>query len=112
EEAGEYALLAPAPLAAVAESGVDVDPLRLFGAGHGYVQASLDAAELGITPACDARLLVRSSAGQGGADLDVGALAPCVSADADRNGVVDLIEPQGAAGCERDEHCPASGLCV
>jgi outer membrane protein OmpA-like peptidoglycan-associated protein len=112
EESAEYALMAPAPLAALAESGVDVDPLRLFSDRHGYLQASLDAEALDITPSCGARLLVRSSAGDGGADVDVGALGPCVSADGDGNGVVDLIEPRDAEGCERDDQCPASGLCV
>jgi OOP family OmpA-OmpF porin len=108
----EYALLAPAPLAATAESGVDVDPLRLFADRHGYLQASLDAEALDITPSCDARLLVRSSAGNGDADVDVGALGPCVSADGDGNGVLDLIEALDAEACERDDQCPASGLCV
>ena len=112
EEDGEYALVTPAPLAAVAESEVDIDPLRLFADRHGYLQASLDAEALGIAPSCEARLLVRSSAGEAGADLDVGVLGPCVSADSDRNGVLDLIEPRDADGCERDDQCPARGLCV
>jgi outer membrane protein OmpA-like peptidoglycan-associated protein len=112
EDDAEYALLAPAPLAAAAESGVDVDPLRVFADRHGYLQASLDAEALDITPSCEARLLVRSSAGNAGADVDVGALGPCVSADGDGNGVVDLIEARDAEGCERDDQCPASGLCV
>jgi hypothetical protein len=92
EQDEEFALEPPAPLDAIAESGVDIDPLRLFSDRHGYLQASLDAAALDITPSCEARLLVRSSAGGGGADLDVGALGPCVSADGDGNGVVDLLE--------------------
>jgi OOP family OmpA-OmpF porin len=112
EDDGEYALLAPAPLAAVTESGVDVDPLPLFADRHGYLQASLDAEALDITPSCEARLLVRSSAGNADADVDVGELGPCVSADGDGNGVVDLIEARDAEGCERDDQCPASGLCV
>ncbi|HTV22455.1 MAG TPA: OmpA family protein [Polyangiaceae bacterium] len=112
DEAGEYALVMPAPLAAVAESGVDVDPLRLFADTHGYLQASLDADALGITPSCEARLFVRSSAGDGSGDADVGLLGPCVSGDSNSNGVIDLIEPRDAAACERDEQCPARGLCI
>lgn len=111
DEDGEYALETPAPLAALAESGVDVDPLRLFGDGHGYLQASLDAGPLDVAPTCDARLLVRSSVEGGAADLDVGQLQPCASVDADDNGVIDVIEaPDGA--CERDAQCPARGLCI
>lgn len=112
EADSEYALVPPAPLAALAESGVDVDPLRFFADRHGYLQASLDAEALDITPSCEARLLVRSSAGTGDADLDVGALGPCAGGDGDGNGVVDLIEARDAEGCERDDQCPASGLCV
>jgi OOP family OmpA-OmpF porin len=100
-----------APLAAVAESGVDADPLRLFAGEHGYLQVSLDARALDIQPSCAARLLVRAATASGQADLDVGVLAPCVSLDADRNQVPDLLEVEDAR-CDSDDQCPASGLCV
>lgn len=100
------------PLAASAESGTDLDPLRLFAETHGYVQGALDARPLGIAPSCDMSLLVRSARGDAAGDADVGGVAPCRPADADRNGVLDLIEVTRPDSCERDEQCPASGLCL
>ncbi len=114
EQDGAYELSPVAPLAATAEAGVDVDPLRVFADSHGYLQASFTADRVDVTPTCNARLLVRSSAGEGGADLDVGGLASCVASDrdGDGNGVVDLVEVSSEASCQRDEQCPASGLCI
>jgi outer membrane protein OmpA-like peptidoglycan-associated protein len=110
-EAGAYAPLDLGPLAALAESGVDTDPLRVFDATHGYLQVALDLARLGIAPRCNANLLWRSATTDDGAsDLDVGELAPCGYVDADENHVSDALEVQAA--CERDEQCPADGLCV
>jgi OmpA-OmpF porin, OOP family len=114
EQDAEYALVPLAPLAATAEAGVDVDPLRVFADSHGYLQASLSAERVDLSPTCDARLLVRASAGDGGADLDVGALESCAGSgrDEDDNGVVDLVEVGTEASCQRDDQCPAEGLCI
>lgn len=114
EQDGEYVLAPVAPLAATAEAGVDLDPLRVFADAHGYLQASFAADRVAITPSCDARLLVRASAGASSSDRDVGELASCRAGDrdGDRNGVVDLVEVTTEASCQRDEQCPASGLCI
>lgn len=105
----DYAALALPPLDAAAETGLDLDPLRVFARPHGYLQVALDldAVELGAT--CDANLLVRSTNAADLSDLDLGSVGPCVAADGDRNGVVDLIEVR--TGCDTDDQCPAHGLC-
>jgi OmpA-OmpF porin, OOP family len=112
---GQRARYEPAtlpPLSARAESGVDRDPLRVLGDGHGYVQLSLESRSFGIGPSCSARLLLRSTAGAGAGDRDVGELAPCVSGDADGDGTRDALEATIEPGCERDSECPAEALCI
>jgi OmpA-OmpF porin, OOP family len=108
----QYAPINEAPLASQVESGVDLDPLRLYADTHGYLQVALDGDELGIAPSCDAHLLVRSATTLGFADADVGELAPCIAADGDRNRVADIVEAPEALECEGDEQCPADGLCI
>ena len=100
------------PLDALAESGTDRDPLRVLADTHGYVQLSLASGSLDIGASCSARLLIRSTAADGTGDLDVGALAPCVSGDADHDGAPDALEASIEPGCERDAQCPASALCI
>jgi OmpA-OmpF porin, OOP family len=107
-----YELANLAPLAAAAEAGIDLDPLRALADVHGYVQLSLNAGQLGVAASCKAHLLLRSSTGRGLADLDVGVLQSCVADDRNRNGVADVLEASLDAGCERDEQCPASALCL
>ncbi|HWO12861.1 MAG TPA: OmpA family protein, partial [Polyangiaceae bacterium] len=99
------------PLDALAESGTDQDPLRVLVDTHGYVQLSLLAQPLGLGPRCAANLLVRSTSVDGGGDLDVGVLSPCVSGDSDGDGTPDTLDA-AEAGCERDSQCPASALCI
>jgi outer membrane protein OmpA-like peptidoglycan-associated protein len=100
------------PLAALAESGVDRDPLRVLTDSHGYVQLSLESRSLGVDASCAARVLLRSTAGDGPSDGDVGELARCVSGDADGDGARDALEATLEPGCERDDQCPAGALCM
>jgi OOP family OmpA-OmpF porin len=109
---GEYVPVNEAPLAAAVESGVDLDPLRVFADTHGYLQVALDGDELDIAPSCDANLLVRSATSAGFGDADVGEIAACIALDADRNHVTDVVEDPRALDCERDEQCPTAGLCI
>jgi OmpA-OmpF porin, OOP family len=110
--AAAYVAAEVPPLTAVAESGVDVDPLRLFAGEHGYLQVSVDAGALELAPRCGADLLVRSTNADGASDVDVGGLAPCLALDIDGNRVPDLLETVDAASCDADDQCPASGLCL
>jgi hypothetical protein len=105
------------PFSAVPESGVDVDPLRLFAGEHGYLQVSVAADALELASSCGANLLVRStnsngSSELGAGDLDVGRRVPCVALDRDANRVPDLLEAADVAPCDSDDQCPASGLCL
>lgn len=109
----QFEPMALPPLAAVAESGTDLDPLRLFADVHGYLQVALDAPQLGITPSCDANVFIRSTTTDGGGDIDLGELARCIARDDDRNAVADIIEDDSVdAGCDDDDQCPASALCI
>lgn len=97
---------------ALAEAGVNSDPLFLNGNAHGYLQGSVDLAVLGLTPACRANVYVRSVEGMGAmadGDLDVGRVSACHPADANDDQIADIAEPDR---CEADEECPARGVCV
>jgi hypothetical protein len=95
---------------AAAEAGTFLDPIRLNGDNHGYVQGEVDLDVVGLTQACNANLYVRTTnPNPSGADLDVGQLAPCVSADANDNNVPDVLEQPG---CTTDEQCVNGGVCV
>jgi hypothetical protein len=93
-----------------AEAGQDLDPLRLGARQHGYVQARVDLGAVGLTPACDANLFVRSvdgAASPPGGDLVVGSVQRCVAAET--NGVPAIVVP---ARCDSDAECPGGGVCV
>ena len=92
-----------------AEAGVDVDPVRIAGPQHGYVQASINLSAAGLTQACDADLFVRAVSPDG-ADLDVGDGFSCVPRDSNADGTPDVAEPP--AGCTLDSQCPGGGRCV
>jgi hypothetical protein len=103
---------APTPTQATAETGQDQDPIQINGDAHGYLQASVELGLVGLTQACNANLFFRSvnASSMGDGDLEVGQIAPCVPADANDDGVPDLVVPVG--GCTSDAQCPADGLCV
>ncbi len=97
----------------VGEAGRDVDPIRIGADQHGYVQAYVDLATVGLTAACGANLYFRSvntAAGIGNGDLDVGTAAPCVARDTNGDRVPDVVVPP--SGCTADDQCPNNGVCV
>jgi len=98
-----------APLEAVTEAGVDLDPLRLNGPSNGYVQAALNFAPIQLSVGCEANLLFRSASGTL-RDRDLGRVGPCRPGDANDNDVADVAEPN--AQCDTDDQCPAGGSCV
>ena len=101
------------PNEADAESGTDLDPIRLDGNTHGYLQGAVNLSMVELTQACDARLYVRSVndvAALGAGDLEVGQVGACVPNDANNNGVPDPLEPP--SGCTSNAQCPANGVCV
>lgn len=111
-QTGQYVATAVAAANGVAESGVDDDPIRLFAPRHGYLQASVDLAVVGLTSACTANLYVRSvntAAALGRSDLEVGQVASCIPADANADGVPDVIVPP--AGCVSNAECAGGGIC-
>jgi hypothetical protein len=93
-----------------AEIDTDRDPI-LWGADeHGYLQGSIDLSLVGLTVACDANLFVRSVDAQTSvSDLDIGQVGACVPADANDDGVPDVIVN---LVCTREDDCPAGGLCI
>jgi Cys-rich repeat protein len=105
---GMYATLNPTAANSSGETGADADPILIDGAQHGYVQMNADLNVVGLTSTCDANVFVRSvNAGAG--DLEAGQLASCIPADANRDGVPDIVIPP--AGCTSDAQCPAGGTC-
>jgi hypothetical protein len=99
--------------AASAEAGSDLDPVRLNGTTHGYLQGVVDLDVVGLTAACQANVYVRSVDGTGATadgDLDVGQFSACHPADNNDDGVPDAAEPDDR--CAEDDQCPAGGLCV
>ncbi|MCU0690817.1 MAG: hypothetical protein MUF54_05385 [Polyangiaceae bacterium] len=110
---GRFAAMSVPVANAAAETGVDTDPILINGAEHGYLQGNVNLDEVGLARACAANLFLRSvndAAGQSGDDLDVGRLAPCLHADANADGVPDLIVP--SEGCSTDATCPGAGVCI
>jgi hypothetical protein len=104
---GQYEVVMAQPGQAVAEAGQDLAPR------HGYVQGTIDLGLLGLTSACEASLYLRSvndTASLGAGDLEIDRVAPCVPADANDDGVPDVIVPP--SGCTDDSGCPGKGLCV
>lgn len=96
---------------AVAEVGVDTDPILVGSAVHGYLQGAIDHDKIGTTAGCQARLYVRSldASSAGPSDEEVGDGRPCVSADVNNDGVPDVLSP--TANCATDEDCPFFGIC-
>jgi hypothetical protein len=98
---------------AAAEAGTFVDPIRINGDTHGYLQGRITLAEVTLTPACLANLFVRTTnetAALGAGDLEVGQVGRCAPADTNGNRVPDLAEP--GAGCSSDAQCINGGVCV
>ncbi len=96
-----------------AEAGAFVDPIRINGDTHGYLQGRVTLAEVNLTAACLANLFVRTTnetAALGAGDLEVGQVGRCAPADANANGVPDLVEPP--PGCTTSAQCPNGGVCV
>jgi hypothetical protein len=110
------------PAAAIArttvETGTDDDPLLLNGRIHGYLQGTVDLADVGLTELCQARFLLRTvsdSPGLGNGDLDVGSAGPCRPVDANGDNVPDVLLPtQTVPGwrCQANTDCPGGGICV
>jgi len=111
-QGAQYVVVArPAPRIS-GEVGTDTDPIRLGGLTHGYIQASVDLAAVDLTGPCNANLYVRTvndTPALGAGDLDVGRVDGCVAADANGNGVPDVIVPPGT--CTSDAQCPGGGIC-
>ncbi len=100
------------PNQSAAESGTDLDPIRLDGDTHGYLQGAINLTAVNLTSACDAQLYVRSVndvAALGAGDLEVGQVGSCVPATGS-NGVPGVLQPPG--GCTSNNQCPAGGVCV
>ncbi|WP_146655356.1 hypothetical protein [Labilithrix luteola] len=96
----------------VAETGKDLDPIRVLTRQHGYLQAKIALTTLGLTSVCNAHLYVRSvnkTAGLGNGDLDVGKASACVSVDSNGDHVPDIVVPP--SGCTNDSQCPQNGVC-
>jgi MYXO-CTERM domain-containing protein len=100
------------PNEATAEVGADTDPILLGSSTHGYLQIAINHAKVGLAPACQARLYFRSldASGSGPSDADVGDSSPCISVDANADGVPDVLVPD--EGCTNDDQCPYFGICV
>jgi hypothetical protein len=102
----------PATPQALGEAGKDLDPIRLNGNTHGYLQGSIDLALVGFTTpdVCKANIFVRSVDETGTlGDLDVGLVSSCEPVDGNGDGVPDIIVPVG--DCSRDDQCPGGGIC-
>ncbi len=102
------------PNRTAAEAGTFLDPIRLGGDNHGYLQGEIDLDSVGLTQACQANLYVRTTndtTAQGDGDLEVGQIGACVPADANANNVPDVLEkpPQS---CSTSAQCPNGGVCV
>ncbi|HVJ88321.1 MAG TPA: hypothetical protein VM580_00855 [Labilithrix sp.] len=94
------------------EAGSDFDPIRIADDTHGYVQARVHLATIGLGPACAANLFIRSvntAPGLGNGDLDVGKAGACVPVDTNGDRIPDVLVPP--TGCTRDEQCPDRGVC-
>ncbi len=97
----------------VTETNFALDPIRLGVPQdiHGYIQSSVELAQLGpMTQTCQASILVRTTnqtTSLGAGDLDVGTATNCVQPAAP-NPVVVVPPP----GCTTNAECPNGGICV
>lgn len=91
------------------EMGVDTDPLRFRADRRGYLQASVELADIELTTSCNGNLFLRAISVEGD-DLDVGLRVGCVPSDADANGVPDVV--QQVQDCNEDADCPAGAVCI
>jgi hypothetical protein len=94
----------------ITETNFALDPIRVGQDIHGYIQSSVELAQVGLAQACQASILVRTTnqtASLGVGDLDVGAAASCVQPAAP-NPVVVVPPP----GCTINAECPNGGICV
>src|SRR5688572_10956070 len=91
------------------EAEVDVDSILVGAASHGYVQASIDQSLLGLDPACDARLFIRSLDASTADTNNFDVETPCIPSDTNDDGVPDILVPEG---CTSDDQCPFGGVCV
>lgn len=101
------------PPQSAAEVGAILDPIRLNGDVHGYLQGAVNLALVGLTQTCQANLYVRTTgaASVGAGDLEVGVVGPCVPVDGNGNGVPDPIE-KPVTGCTSDAQCANGGVCL
>jgi hypothetical protein len=111
-----YSRVAAALARTTVEAGTDLDPLRLNGRDHGYLQGVVDLAEIGLTELCQARFLLRTvsdAPGLGNGDLDVGSVGPCRPIDGNGDAIPDLVT-QAVPGwrCQANTDCPGGGICV
>ena len=100
---------APTPAEAEAEVGADTDPIQFLPGPRGYLQARLDLAVVGVGPTCDADLYFRTVTAD--ATDSTPASDSCVAADADEDGVPDVVEPPPTSTCMDDDDCPVLGVC-
>ena len=107
-----YVPVTTAPTDTAAEIGHDVDPIGIaFNTSlqHGYVQGNVLLSIVGLTPACNANLYVRSAASSATplSDLDMVYYTSCVPAKT--NGIPTIVIPPN--GCTSDAQCPQNGVC-
>jgi Cys-rich repeat protein len=110
---GAWTTLQTPPNRAAAEAGSFLDPIRINGDTHGYLQGRVALGEVNLTAACLANLFVRTTnetAALGAGDLEVGQVGTCAPADGNGNGVPDVVEPP--PGCTSNAQCPNGGVCV
>lgn len=91
-----------------AEAGVDLDPLRLGARERGYVQGSIELAEVEVGEACDSNLFFRALSDRGN-DIDAPARVDCIPGDSNGDGVPNVVEP---VECDSNADCPANGVCL
>lgn len=95
------------PMPADAEAGVDLDPLRFGANERGYVQGSVELAEVPVGEPCNANLFFRALSDEGN-DLDAPSRVTCVPSDSNGDGVPNVVD----AECNSNDDCPANGVCV
>ncbi len=94
---------------AMAEVATDRDPLRFASIERGYLQGSVELGDVELTASCTGNLFLRALSDEGN-DSDVGARVACVPADANNNGVPDVVEQVNECNVTAD--CPAGAVCI